>query len=305
MREIDKYRSAALKGIFTSNTSFRKNWKNKWGHEVSKLLSGKQPNDIFSLGDELSNIFSSISNSGRGQGNTSEGQGNLSSAGSSWECLIVWYLNLVAFGSDVIILKSSKKYVPKPIYEASTVNINNCQTNSEADIFAFSIPNGANLKFSTPNQYKKGLEDYIRNNTNLCDLTIIQCKTNWNDNAQTPMLWDLIYNQTGNKLPNINLGVKGLNTKSFRNFSYAFCTVPTQKKAIKENSIAVHRVRNLSGGNYWGHSTKNNVASSIAELLQRNFIANLNNNVTNHISTQIQTDNSYINEFLSLNFQYK
>ena len=52
-------------------------------------------------------------------------------------------------------------------------------------------------------------EDYIRDKFNievsnyLCardfdsfEIGVIQCKTNWNDNAQIPMLWDMIYSNT-------------------------------------------------------------------------------------------------------------
>ena len=43
----------------------------------------------------------------------------------------------------------------------------------------------------------------------------LQCKTNWNDNAQIPMLWDLIYNAQGFKISNISVEIKGISLNSF------------------------------------------------------------------------------------------
>lgn len=57
-----------------------------------------------------------------------------------------------------------------------------------------------------------------------------------------------------------------------RLFSYAFATVPTVKiDKFKRNSVAVLRVSNLSGGNYWGIKSVSGIASSIKEMLGRNL----------------------------------
>ena len=50
-------------------------------------------------------------------------------------------------------------------------------------------------------------------------------------------------------------------------------TVPSQSdlSKFKSHSTAVMRVKNISGGNYWGHQTKAGVAHSIKEIFNRNF----------------------------------
>ena len=37
------------------------------------------------------------------------------------------------------------------------------------------------------------INDFITFNFDKIEINVIQCKTNWNDNAQIPMLWDMIY----------------------------------------------------------------------------------------------------------------
>ncbi|MFW5804332.1 MAG: hypothetical protein ACOCWG_03765, partial [bacterium] len=104
------------------------------------------------------------------------------------------------------------------------------------------------------------------------EIGIIQCKTNWNDNAQIPMLWSMIYEADSFTNNIISLGRNGYSIRDLKKFSYSFCTVPTNDmNGYKQDSTSVNRVRNLTGGNYWGNSTRNAVASSIKEIFNRNF----------------------------------
>ncbi len=103
------------------------------------------------------------------------------------------------------------------------------------------------------------------------EIHIIQCKTNWNDNAQIPMLWDMVYLAKTFKT-GITIGRESYSINNARLFSYAFATVPTVKvEKLKPTSVAVSRVRNLSGGNYWGMKTVSGIASSMKEMLNRNL----------------------------------
>ena len=128
------------------------------------------------------------------------------------------------------------------------------------------------------------------------EVHVIQCKTNWNDNAQIPMLWDMIYSaktfRTG-----ITIGREGYSIADIADFSYSFVTVPTVKLAkLTPTSVAVQRVRNISGGNYWGLATKSGVASSIKEMLDRNLKSGHSSNHLSTIKTGIPllaTDYSY------------
>lgn len=85
------------------------------------------------------------------------------------------------------------------------------------------------------------------------------------------MLWDMIYSAKTFKTE-ITIGCEDYSIGGAKLFSYAFATVPTIKlEKLKPTSVAVSRVRNLSGGNYWGMKTTSGVASSIKEMLTRNL----------------------------------
>jgi hypothetical protein len=108
---------------------------------------------------------------------------------------------------------------------------------------------------------------------NEISIGILQTKTPGNDNAQIPMLWDMVYSAKGFGR-NVSVGSKGRSIESFASFTYSFVTVPSQKdvdKNYKVTSTAVNRVRNISGGNYWGLPTKNGVADSLNEFIGRNL----------------------------------
>lgn len=111
------------------------------------------------------------------------------------------------------------------------------------------------------------------------ELAIIQCKTNWNDNAQIPMLWDMIYKAKDFKDLNIKVGSNGFSIDSMKDFSYAFATVPTNRKINKENiyktsSTSVLRVSKLSGGNYWGYPSESGIAMNLNEFPDKVFKIN-------------------------------
>jgi hypothetical protein len=129
------------------------------------------------------------------------------------------------------------------------------------------------------------------------EIGVIQCKTNWNDNAQIPMLWDMIYSANGFSGRNITIGREGFNIHAASNFTYSFVTVPSNKKAnYNSNSVAVKRVTNLSGGNYWGKPTEQHVARSLKEIFTNNFQEgykdNIRADIRNNLS-HLSSDLSY------------
>ncbi len=110
-------------------------------------------------------------------------------------------------------------------------------------------------------------------------LSVIQCKTNWNDTAQVPMLWDIVYN-TRAFLPGsqVTVGINNHSLSTLRGFTYCFAAVPTNDlNQYGPTKMAVKRVANLSGGNYWGFATRNGVAFSIKEIFNRNFSSGYGN----------------------------
>lgn len=123
---------------------------------------------------------------------------------------------------------------------------------------------------------------------NQFEIGIIQCKTNWNDNAQIPMLWDMIYSAGGFRGRNITIGRRGYNIQNAQNFSYSFVTVPSNQNTIyNPNGVAVKRVTNLSGGNYWGNPSVQNVAKSLKEIFTNNFQSGSRIGFRMHIRTAI------------------
>jgi hypothetical protein len=289
MKNLDRFRLEILRYL-VGTESFKSAWV-VWNIEVQKHLNNKSTaQDIFNFGELLSEVFSS-NDVGRTQSSVSGG-------GTAWECLITWYLNLIFWGTDVIITRQNKSFVPQIVSDSLAVTISNHKTNTESDIVAYSVPEIQNLNTINLDI----LNELISSNIKKCDLAVIQCKTNWNDNAQIPMLWDLIYNSSSFRIPNVSVGVKGVNPASYNNFSYSFITVPTVKKIPKPSQLAVLRVKNLTGGNYWGKKSLNGVSSCLNEFCGRNFGNYFNGGVQTHISNNLNSDPEYLNRFLNHKF---
>jgi len=272
----------------------------KWKPTITKYAGAKTPKQLFDLGDHLSEIFlttrkdemtSGLSN----EETESRSQSKLSSGGAAWESLICWYLNLCLIGRRTIVIKHSKKLIPTPVSDAITVTYDNDASNSESDLIAVTFPdkpeysidkNQIRIKDSdgeevrTTTTSKTGGKSYrllpiinalVQRDFNEIEIHIIQCKTNWNDNSQIPMLWDSIYAAIDFS-NNIRVGTNGYSIHNIKKFSYSFVTVPTNNlKNYKINSTPVIRVRHLSGGNYWGRTSVSGIASSLKEMLNRNL----------------------------------
>lgn len=256
-----------------------------WQAKLSKLLD-KPPykaSDIIALGDHLAEIFKSTGGTGRDQG-------SLSGGGAAWEGLVCWYLNLCLIGSRGIVVKQSKALIPDPISHAITVKYNNFKSNTESDLVGLVFPDKteytASLDTMKDYKTKSGTAAFVRGKLNYkplindlvdrdfgrIDAAIIQCKTNWNDNAQIPMLWDMIYRAKEFVETGIVVGDKSYSIRNLNSFKYCFVTVPSTKaERLVPTSTAVQRVRNISGGNYWGRPSVGAVAESVAEIFGRNF----------------------------------
>lgn len=185
--------------------------------------------------------------------------------------------------------------IPTPISNAITVNYGNFVSNTESDLIAITFPDkkdyqidkdticiadedGQSVTLYTRHAYNflEVLNALVARDFSEIEIHIIQCKTNWNDNAQIPMLWDMIYSSTAFRA-DITIGREGYNMNNALLFSYAFATVPTVKpEKITRSSVAVSRVRNLSGGNYWGKASVDGIASSVKEMLNRNLATGSN-----------------------------
>lgn len=289
------------------------NLLSQWQPAIQKYIPAKTEMQILNLGDHLSEIFQTTANAGRAQS-------DLSAGGASWEAFICWYLNLCLIGRRTVVIKHNRNFIPSPVSDAITVNYNNFKSNSESDLIAITFPdrqeytidkfnisindiNGSKVIVSKTN--RSGAIEYCLHDVldalahrdfNQLEIHIIQSKTNWNDNAQIPMLWDAIYAATSFS-NGINVGTNGYSIHDVKRFSYSFVTVPTNKISLfKQTSTAVLRVRNISGGNYWGRPTKQGVANSLKEMLDRNLKGGSTESIITTIrrsTSELQTTYAY------------
>ena len=274
--------------------SLKKVWPT-WNAKIKTLVSGMTERQIYDLGDSLRDIFNTTK--------VPRDQGGVSTGGTCWETLVCWYLNLCLIGRRTVVIKHNKKTLPPCVADAITVNYGTFPSNTESDLIAITFPDKDDYKIDKDsitvcNQdgdavptYKAKRSKYnfleiidalcIRDFNNI-EIHIIQCKTNWNDNAQIPMLWDAVYSATTFR-SGVSIGRGGYAITDVSRFSYSFVTVPTVKPSkFKKDSIPVLRVRSLSGGNYWGMKSATSIADSVKEMLNRNLKAGHKNN---HLTT--------------------
>lgn len=290
-------RKKSIEALFSANT-FNNSWYT-WKKEINNHLgSNFNEIDLIDLGDKLSEIFKSTGGAGRGQS-------SLSGGGAAWESLVCWYLNLCTVGSRVVAIKKMS-LVPKAIQDAITVNYGNFPCNTESDITIIIFPDipEYQIDIDSSTSIKSGddeipallktkinrkyLDQLAQRDFDNFEIGIIQCKTNWNDNAQIPMLWDMIYSAGGFRGRNITIGRNGFDIHQAQNFTYSFVTVPSnQKDVYKSTSVSVKRVTNLSGGNYWGKPTEQFIARSLKEIFTNNFTSGFNSNIRTDIKNNL------------------
>lgn len=290
---IEYLREEVIKQILNISC-VKKVWPT-WNAKIKTLIPGLTGREIFDLGDSLREIFYTT--------NGPRDQGGVSAGGTCWESLVCWYLNLCLIGRRTIVIKHNKKILPTCVANAITVNYGSFPSNTESDLIAITFPdssdytidkelisvcNSSGVAISThKTKYSKYnmleiLDALCIRDFNDIEIHIIQCKTNWNDNAQIPMLWDAVYSATTFK-SGVTVGREGHSIADVSKFSYSFVTVPTvQPSRFKKDSISVLRVRSLSGGNYWGMKSADSIANSIKEMLSRNLRSG---HTSNHITT--------------------
>lgn len=310
MENIVEYlRKKVITDLFKLNT-FDSAWPT-WNNAINTHIPYLNPINLIDLGDKLGDIFKETSVSGRSQS-------TVSGAGIGWEALVCWYLNICLIGSRTVVVKQKKTLIPEPIRQALTVSYGTFPSGTESDLIAITFPNrdiyyndkhsitirgldgnivptitGRNKVFN----YKDIIDALIHHHYNECEIGVIQCKTNWNDNAQIPMLWDMVYFSDGFRRNSITVGTSSYSINNLARFTYSFASVPTVNKlSFNPTSTSVKRVQNLSGGNYWGYPTVPSVANSLKDIFIRNFPNSSPNGLVNLLSNElskIQTDYSY------------
>jgi len=305
---VEALREASINKLYTANVFA--SCFSTWVPTINNLMPARTSRQAMNIGDHLSEIFRTTATVGRGQGDVSGG-------GAAWESLVCWYLNLCLIGRRTVVIKHNRELIPEPVSNAIAVNYHNFVSNTESDLIAITFPDRPEYSMNIDNINildEDGLPLRLRVGRNnrynllpvlnaLChrdfsnlEIHVIQCKTNWNDNAQIPMLWDMIYSATHFRT-NVTVGKNGYAIADVARFTYSFATVPTSRiEGINANSTCVKRVTNITGGNYWGRPTVNHVANSIKEMLQRNLSTG---HSLNHLTTlttelpRLNTDYSF------------
>lgn len=314
MTLIEHLRKEMIEDLFTLK-SFVGVW-DIWEPQIRKKLVSPTPQDIVNLGDHLSEIFMSTSKENRDQGEVASG-------GAAWEALICWYLNLCLVNTRTVVFKFKKKFIPTPVKEALTVKYDTFPSTTESDLIAITFPDKASYNklnlsqlsiydnhgkliklYNNNNEFQaiKALNQLIVNDFSNLRIDVIQCKTNWNDNSQIPMLWDMVYASDGFYKRNITVGSSLYSLRDI-DFSYAFVTVPTNKKSkYKPTSTPVKRVQNISGGNYWGKASEAGVSNSVKEMLNRNFSKSSDLSIRDTLSKALDEFDSKF-AYFNLNFK--
>lgn len=260
---IDIVRKDVVEQLFAANT-FNQAF-NTWKPKIQTIIGIKPTaNSILSIAHHMRDIFKSTGGDGRDQG-------SLSGGGAAWESLVCYYLNLCLIGTNSVVIKKNSM-IPLIIRHAMTVTYGNVPANTESDLICLTAPDDELLDIEK-NPLQRGetvlkrFEGLIDKHFNNVQVSVIQCKTNWNDNAQIPMLWDMIYNVDEFEDENrIRVGIHNRYLNK-ANFNYAFMTVPSNKlESFKPNSLPIKRVAALSGGNYWGCDSKPGIAQSLREI---------------------------------------
>ncbi len=307
-RELSINQLFATQGFNTAWSTWKSTINNTY------LNAPISPQQIFNLGDKLREIFRTTGQAGRSQSDVSGG-------GANWEALVCWYLNLCTANRRTFVIKHHKALIPEPVSKAITVNYGNFRSNTESDLIAITFPDKPEysmdkdlISISDPNgnhvdtysgtsyRFLPILDALVARDFDEIEIHIIQCKTNWNDNAQIPMLWDAVYS-ANNFRNGISVGADGYSIHDTKRFTYSFVTVPSNQlikngnKSYKNTSTCVLRVKNLSGGNYWGLDSETGVASSVKELVERNLKSGNNTSILNTIRSVIPDLSTTFNYF--------
>lgn len=264
MDDIEDYRRTAVADLHRGAT-FAKAWKT-WKPAVMAATGNLgDAKGIYELGSQLAGIFALTAPKTK-----KRNQKVVAAAGSGWEALVCWYLNAVFTGTRGIAVQKKKDLVPGCIADALTVNYGSSPTNTETDLLVIVFPEGFDFP---PGASMHELSDAISVRFTEFEVGVVQCKTNWNENAQIPMLWDMVYRAKGFKDHSVSIGRAGHAIKFLKEFSHSFVTMPTQKSPFHPELMPVRRVRNLTGGNYWGKPCEAGVALAVSEIFNRNFMS--------------------------------
>ena len=275
MNYIEQLRSRTLHHLLSIDSV-----NNEWTvrcDAIRKAISNiahPSAEDVVGLGSHLAEMFQCT-----GSGDRS--QSALSGGGKVWEVLVLWYLNLCYAGTHAVAVTG--KFIPKCVRDALRVNYDNRSVKSDTDVVVLSHPGLLECPQKKLGETKlfEAIDSLVGKDFERTGVTVIQTKTHWNDSAQTPMLWNIIYRQArlGRIVENgFGIGSGLWSVQNLGDFAYAFATVPSNSAGLKysPDQVPVLRVKGMTGGAYWGRETKKGVCWSMGEFFIKQFTRNGN-----------------------------
>ena len=291
--------------------------------EMGALWRGRPPTgqQLIDLGDHLGRVFGagSAASTPPPAGGTvpaaagvtarsSTNQSRQGSSGTAWEAMVVWYLNLIAFGTPLWVARGEYRWLPRVTLDAIAIKHGTLSSTKEADIVAFNVPEELIVEprpgVTVSPLNMREVDAHLRRNPAGTDLRLISAKTNWNDTVQAPALANMIFELARTSAdPVLVVGMKGVRFTQFRSFAYSFVTVPSGSATMRVASLPVQRVSGLSGGNYWGKPTEAGVASGFSEyLLDRMPSVFGRTSLLAHVEAQMAKHPDFASDFRSRNF---
>tara|TARA_Y100001936_G_C16069281_1_gene669439 strand:+ start:1460 stop:2536 length:1077 start_codon:yes stop_codon:yes gene_type:complete len=303
-----------------------------WKQKICDLCPDTNSQQILDLGDNLRNIMDTTnpnSTTNPIQINISEMQSMKSASGALWESLVTWYCNLCLIGTRTVIIKKTSM-VPEILIDTIEIDYDGDTSTAEADLWAITFPNNEEFIDDIPESFvdkykitkkhpdggatqninqktlglsisiKKWLAKIIDENFSDFELGIISCKTPWNDFAVIPEHWDLVYDISINypdalKSKKITIGINAEHPLSeLKKFFYGFVTLPSQEpqKFSNPKTLPILRLKQLSGGNYWGLPTQTGV-NSVKDIFTKNFSSSVGSKLEHQ--TLLQAELSKLN----------
>jgi len=199
-------------------------------------------------------------------------QAALSQAGTVWEALVTYYLNLGYAGTDAVAVRRTE--LPTAVADALSVWDGPTRIAADVDSMVLYLPGLASLPDEpTDAAVQRTVASLFADQFRDATVVVLACKTTWADSIQTPMLWNLLYSLRRQRVAipgGLAIGTGQYSLDALNGFSYAFITVPTQPAIrFKAQSLPVLRGRTMSGGHFWGRPTQNNIAPSLSEFFSR------------------------------------
>lgn len=283
MHIADLLRKRVVQDLFEM-PSFKNHFPSWREFLINSTARPLNSNDLLDFGELLSRAFQQT-----GKSRSQDTQSTVSTGGNAWEGLVCWYMNLILAGSRAVVVKKAAT-LPEVLRDSFATYYGSVKCNTEADLIVVVFPNSERYRSSISSLVVDGerfvsdsaqivwnsrsigcLEQLFEADHGNFELGLVQCKTNWNDNAQIPMLWDFLYRAEQFESNAVKIGGRSVSIKDLQKFTYSFVTVPTGAEEHNENALKVKRVRNLSGGNYWGRPTKQGVSLSLDNIFHINY----------------------------------